>query len=117
MNEKSRVYILIDSKNRITRLEGEYSLPSDLEGWILIEEGDPCDRLNLAQTHYLDKSLMTEDGIYQYKWNGKKVLERTEAEMDEDRSEIPPMPPSEMEVLSAQCFYTAVMTDTLIEEV
>lgn len=36
------------------RLEGEYSLPADLTGWTLIEEGVPCDRLNLAQSHYLD---------------------------------------------------------------
>ena len=51
---KSRVYIRTDDHVRITRCEGEYTLPSDLDGWILIEEGQPCDRLNLAQSHYFD---------------------------------------------------------------
>lgn len=86
---KSRVYILVDEQNRVIRLEGEYSLPTDLTDWILIEEGAPCDRLNLAQSHYLEKSLMTEDGIYQYKWNGESVVERTEEEIEADREAMP----------------------------
>ena len=31
---KSRVYILTDEAGRVLRLEGEYSLPADLTGWI-----------------------------------------------------------------------------------
>ncbi len=72
---KSRVYILVDNDNYITRLEGEYSLPSDLDGWILIEEGDACDRLNLAQTHYLKKSITDEEGNYNYKYVNGEVVE------------------------------------------
>lgn len=72
---QSRVYILVDNDNYITRLEGEYSLPSDLDGWILIEEGDACDRLNLAQTHYLDKPIMDEEGNYNYKYINGEVVE------------------------------------------
>lgn len=72
---QSRVYILVDNDNYITRLEGEYSLPSDLNGWILIEEGAPCDRLNLAQTHYLDKPLIDDDGNYNYKYINGEVVE------------------------------------------
>lgn len=71
----SRVYILVDENNNIIRLEGEYSLPSDLDGWILIEEGDACDRLNLAQTHYLDKPITDEEGNYNYKYINGKVVE------------------------------------------
>lgn len=41
---KSHVYILTDEAGRVLRLEGEYSLPADLTGWTLIEEGAPCDR-------------------------------------------------------------------------
>lgn len=83
--QKSRVYALVDGHNRITRIEGEYTLPADLEGWALIEEGEPCDRLNLAQTHYLPKGLMNDEGIYLYKYEYGEVLERTEAEIDADR--------------------------------
>ena len=59
MDNTSRVYIKTDDQGRIIRCEGEYTLPSNLDGWVLIEEGPPCDRLNLAQTHYF------EGGLYQ----------------------------------------------------
>ena len=88
----SRVYALLD-KGVITRIEGEYTLPTDLDGWTLIDYGTPCDRLNLAQTHYLPKSLTDERGVYRYKYvmdeDGAYVEERTEAEMDADYRKIP----------------------------
>lgn len=67
---KSRVYILTDEAGRVLRLEGEYSLPADLTGWTLIEEGPPCDRLNLAQSHYLDGPLYDYQGRPRYRWDG-----------------------------------------------
>ena len=56
---KSRVYIRTDEQGRIVRCEGEYTLPSDLDGWILIDEGEPCDKRNLAQSHYFTGGLYT----------------------------------------------------------
>lgn len=82
---KSRVYILTDEAGRVLRLEGEYSLPADLTGWTLIEEGEPCDRLNLAQSHYLDGPLLTHDGLYRYKLADGQIVERSEEELEEER--------------------------------
>lgn len=112
---KSRVYILTDNDNRVIRLEGEYSLPQNLDGWILIEEGTPCDRLNLAQSHYLDKPLMDERGIYRYKYVDGEVVERLQAEMDADCVE-PIAVPTQLDRVECQVLYTALMTDTLLEE-
>lgn len=67
---KSRVYVLLDSDSRVLRLEGEYSLPADLTGWTLVEEGAPCDRLNLAQSHFLDGPLYDYQGRPRYRWDG-----------------------------------------------
>lgn len=67
---KSRVYILADEAGRVLRLEGEYSLPTDLTGWTLIEEGPACDRLNLAQSHFLDGPLYDYQGRPRYRWDG-----------------------------------------------
>lgn len=67
---KSRVYILTDETGRVLRLEGEYSLPTDLTGWTLIEEGPACDRLNLAQSHFLDGPLYDYQGRPRYRWDG-----------------------------------------------
>lgn len=111
---KSRVFILVDDNNIVTRIEGEYTLPQDLTDWIQIDEGYG-DKYNLAQTHYLEKGLMTDDGIYQYKYENEEVVERTEEEKEADREAIPVVP-TPMETLESQVFYTAVMTDTLLEE-
>ena len=96
---KSRVYIKVDDQGRITRCEGEYTLPADLDGWILIEEGSPCDRLNLAQSHYFAGGLYTMDGIPRYKWDGSAAVLRTDEELEEDRAARPAPPPTTEEVL------------------
>lgn len=111
---KSRVFIKIDDNNIVTRIEGEYTLPQDLTDWIQIDEGYG-DKYNLAQIHYLENGLTTEDGIYQYKYENEKVTERTEEEIEADREAIP-ITPTPLEQLEAQVFYTAAMTDTLLEE-
>ena len=85
---KSRVYVLTDTQGRITRIEGEYTLPADLTDWVLVEEGAPCDRLNLAQTHYLDKPLY-DGAVLRYKFVDGKVVERTAEEIEADKSKLP----------------------------
>ena len=91
---KSHVYIKVDEQNRIVRCEGEYSLPSDLSGWILIDEGAPCDKRNLAQSMYFDGGLYTMDGIPRYRWDGSAAVLRTKEEMEAERAAIPATKPS-----------------------
>ena len=91
---KSRVYILLDEKERIVRIEGEYSLPSDLTGWVLIDEGYG-DRYSLAQSHYLDGGLYTMQGIPRYKYEGGACVLRSDAEIAEDVANLPPPAPAE----------------------
>ena len=91
---KSKVYIQTDTEGRIVRCEGEYTLPADLDGWTLIEEGPPCDRLNLAQSHYFEGGLYTMDGIPRYRWDGTQAVERTEEELEADRAAIQDPKPS-----------------------
>lgn len=85
---KSRVYVLTDAQGRIARIEGEYTLPADLTDWVLVEEGAPCDRLNLAQTHYLDKPLY-DGAVLRYKLVDGKVVERTAEEIEADKAKLP----------------------------
>lgn len=113
--QKSRVYILLDAQNRVTRIEGEYSLPADLTGWVLIEEGAPCDRLNLAQSHYLDGGLYTHDGILRWKYEDGNVTLRSDDELAADRAALPKPPASQLDRVEAQVTYTAMMTDTMME--
>lgn len=111
---KSRVYILLDEKERIVRIEGEYSLPSDLTGWVQIDEGYG-DRFSLAQSHYLDGGLYTTQGIPRYKYDGGACVLRSEEEIAADRDALPKPQPSQLDRVEAQATYTAMMTDTMME--
>ena len=110
---KSKVYIQTDTDGRIVRCEGEYTLPSDLTDWILIEEGAPCDRLNLAQSHYFDGGLYTMDGIHRYKWDGSAAVLRTEEELEADRAARPAPEPTEQEQLRADVDFLLAMGGVL----
>ena len=112
---KSRVYILLDEKERIVRIEGEYSLPSDLTGWVQIDEGYG-DRFSLAQSHYLDGGLYTMQGIPRYKYDGGACVLRSDAEIAEDVANLPKPQPSQLDRVEAQATYTAMMTDTIMTD-
>lgn len=82
---KSKVYIKVDSQNRIIRCEGGYTLGNigNIEEWIFIDEGEG-DKYNLCQSLYFEGGLFTKDGICRYKFNGIPVL-RSPVEMEADR--------------------------------
>ncbi len=90
---KSHVYIRTDEHGQIARCEGGYTTPSDLTGWIEIDEGTG-DKYNLRQSHYFDGCLYTVDGIPRYKWDGSAAVLRTDEEMEADRASIPEPKPS-----------------------
>ena len=91
--DKSKVYIQTDADGRILRCDGGYTTPADLSGWLEIDEGNG-DRYNLCQSHYFDGGLYTVDGIPRYRWDGTQAVERTEEEMEADRSARPAPPPT-----------------------
>lgn len=105
---KSKVYVQTDERGRITRCEGGYTTPSDLTGWVQIDEGTG-DRYNLCQSHYFDGGLYTGDGIPRYKLEDGRAVERTEAEIEADRAAVPPARPSALEQLRADVDFLAIM--------
>ena len=98
---KSRVYIVVDANGRIVQIEGEYSLQNiaDIDSAIMVEEGDPCDRLNHAQTAYLEKPLRDENGVCRYKYTGGEIVERTAEEIAADVAAMPELEESEEDLL------------------
>ena len=90
---KSKVYIQTDDAGRIFRCDGGYTTPSDLTGWIEIDEGTG-DKYNLCQSHYFDGGLYTVDGIPRYRWDGSAAVLRTDEELEADRAAIPDSKPS-----------------------
>lgn len=80
----SKVYVKIDEQNRIVRCEGGYTTPSDLSGWVQIDEGTG-DKFNLCQTHYFKEGLYSSDGFPKYKLVDGVPSLRTDEELNKDR--------------------------------
>lgn len=95
---QSKVYIKVDENSRIIRCDGGYTVGNieNIEEWIFIDEG-VGDKYNLCQIHYFDR-LYTEDGISEYKWDGEKVILRSDAEIEADRENLPKPAPTEDEL-------------------
>ena len=112
--EDYTVYIRIDERNRIIEVNSSAFL-SDITGWIEIDRGNG-DKYHHAQGNYFEKPIYEEHGIPIYKYEDGEAVERTQAEIDADISAIPEPEPSQLDRIEAQGLYTALMTDTLLEE-
>ena len=79
-----KVYIKTDEQNRVIAVNSDAFIPEDdIENWIEIDEGEG-DKYHHAQGNYFDESIITEQGVYQYKLVDGKVVERTAAEIAAD---------------------------------
>jgi hypothetical protein len=85
-----KVYIKTDDSGRVSAVNSSAFL-SDITGWIEIDEGTG-DKYHHAQGNYLSNGLMTEDGIYQYKYVDGELQERTAEEIQKERDARPPVP-------------------------
>ena len=112
--QKSKVYVLLDERNRVLRCEGGYTMSNidDVSKWTYIDEGTG-DRYNLCQSHYLDGGLYAIQGIPRHKYEDGACVLRSEEELAADRDALPK--PSQLDRVEAQATYTAMMTDTMME--
>lgn len=67
------VYIKINSDFNVTSVNSSLFL-EDKNGWINIDSGIG-EKYGHAQNYYFDKPLMNEDGTYNYKYVGGKIVE------------------------------------------
>ena len=88
---KSKVYILTDSQNRILRCDGGYTISniSNIEDWIFIDEGTG-DKYNLCQSNYFEGGLYTEEGVCRYVYENNMIRLRTEEEIELELAQIEP---------------------------
>ena len=108
------VYVKLYDQNLIISVDSSAFLP-DVTGWTEIDSGYG-DKYHHAQGNYFPKSIIDERGIYRYKIVDGNPVERTEEEMDAGYTP-PEYVPTQLDRIEAQALYTALMTDTLIEEV
>ena len=94
-----RVYIKIDSENRVTAVKSEVFI-SDTSGWVEIDNGDGV-RFVHAQGNYLPKDITDENGVYRFKFENGAICERSEGEMAADMPVPEPTPPTNAELAAA----------------
>ena len=102
-------YITTDTKGRIT--SGWSDGPQrdrDTTGAVCINEAGGY-QFRLHPGGEENPPLYTEDGIPLYRWEGERVVRRSEEEVQADRAAIPPPPPSEQERLRADVDFLAAM--------
>ncbi len=109
-----RVYINKDSENNITSINSEIFLSKEEMSTMTEIDKGKGDKYAHAQGLYLDKGLVDEHGRYNYKYVDGKVIEVAEA--DKPKVVDPEQQATAQDKIEAQVMYTALMTDTLLEE-
>lgn len=113
MENEYKVYVsLLDGY--ITSINSEIFLSqAEIQIMIEIDKGQG-DKYAHAQSQYLEKGLVDEQGRYNYKYVEGKVIEVAEAEKPTIKD--PEQQATAQDKIEAQVLYTALMTDTLLEE-
>lgn len=110
---ESRVYVLLDERNRVTRCEGGYTMGNidDIDKWTYVDEGYG-DKYNLCQAHYFGQ-MYTIDGIPRYKYEDGACVLRSDEEIAEDVANLPPPAPSPLEQAQAEITQYKAALETL----
>lgn len=113
MNNEYKVYVSL-SNGYITSINSDIFLSEEeIQTMTEIDKGQG-DKYAHAQGQYLEKGLIDEHGRYNYKLVEGKVVEVAEA--DKPTIEEPEQQATAQDRIEAQVMYTAMMTDTLLEE-
>lgn len=113
MENEYKVYVSLQD-GYITSINSEIFLSQDeIETMTEIDKGQG-DKYAHAQGLYLEKGLVDKYGRYNYKFVEGKVIEVAEAEKPTIKE--PEQQATAQDKIEAQVMYTAMMTDTLLEE-
>lgn len=114
MRRMYKVYVKLNEDKCITSINSEIFLSNEeMQAMKNIDEGEG-DKYVHAQSQYLEKGLIDKYGRYNYKFTEGKIVEISE----DEKSEIvqPEQQATAQDKIEAQVMYTALMTDTLLEE-
>jgi hypothetical protein len=113
MENEYKVYVSL-SNGYITSINSEIFLSQEeIQTMTGIDQGQG-DKYAHAQSQYLEKGLVDKYGRYNYKYVEGKVIEVAEAEKPTIKE--PEQQATAQDKIEAQVMYTAMMTDTLLEE-
>lgn len=113
MNNEYKVYVSLQD-GYIASINSEIFLSQEeMDSMTEIDKGQG-DKYAHAQSQYLQKELVDEHGRFNYKFVEGKVVEVAKA--DKPTIEEPEQQATTQDKIEAQVMYTAMMTDTLLEE-
>lgn len=113
MENEYKVYVSLQD-GYITSINSDIFLSEEeIQTMAEIDKGQG-DKYAHAQSQYLDKELVDEHGRYNYKYVEGKVVEVAEEEKPTIKE--PEQQATAQDKIEAQVMYTAMMTDTLLEE-
>ena len=113
MENEYKVYVSLQD-GYITSINSEIFLSQEeIQTMAEIDKGQG-DKYAHAQSQYLEKGLFDEHGRYNYKFVEGKVVEVAEEEKPTIKE--PEQQATAQDRIEAQVMYTAMMTDTLLEE-
>lgn len=113
MNNEYKVYVFLQD-GYIASINSEIFLSQEeMDSMTEIDKGQG-DKYAHAQSQYLQKELVDEHGRFNYKFVEGKVVEVAEA--DKPTIKKPEQQATAQDRIEAQVMYTAMMTDTLLEE-
>lgn len=114
MRRMYKVYVKLNEDKCITSVNSEIFLSNEeMQAMKNIDEGEG-DKYVHAQSQYLEKGLIDKYGRYNYKFTEGKIVEISEDEKPEIVQ--PEQQATAQDKIEAQVMYTALMTDTLLEE-
>lgn len=113
MNNEYKVYVSLQD-GYITSINSEIFLSQEEMSTMTEIDKGQGDKYAHAQGQYLEKGLVDESGRYNYKYAEGKVVEV--AEEEKPTIEEPEQQATAQDKIEAQVMYTALMTDTLLEE-
>lgn len=113
MNNEYKVYVSLQD-GYITSINSEIFLSEEEMSTMTEIDKGQGDKYAHAQGLYLEKGLVDEQGRYNYKFVEGKVIEVAEAEKPTIKE--PEQQATAQDKIEAQVMYTAMMTDTLLEE-
>lgn len=113
MENEYKVYVSVQD-GYITSINSDIFLSEEeIDTMTEIDKGQG-DKYAHAQSQYLEKGLVDEHGRYNYKFVDGKAIEVTEVEKPTIKE--PEQQATAQDKIEAQVMYTALMTDTLLEE-
>ena len=113
MNNEYKVYVSLQN-GYITSINSEIFLSEEEMSTMTEIDRGQGDKYAHAQSQYLEKELVDEKGRYNYKFVENKVVEVAEGEKPTIKE--PEQQATAQDKIEAQVMYTAMMTDTLLEE-